>query len=130
MQQWRDLPTSSWITTTAEYDHFGNKTSETDPMFHKTITKWNTISGRLPSEVINAAQQSTTFSPNIACSSRAGVVDPNGPLSRDEMDVRRPVPQAVRDAARRRHHVLLLPRLRQSIGAAGGRARRIRMGTR
>jgi RHS repeat-associated protein len=72
---------SRWITTSATYDSYGNMTSETDALGHQTSTVWGTYYGRLPSSTTNAAGQTTTYSPNMACSGQASMTDPNGGLT-------------------------------------------------
>jgi RHS repeat-associated protein len=77
IQSWLKNSTENrFITTTAQYDYFGNESAETDALKHTTSYLWDPY-GRIQTQITNAAQQVTKYAPNNACSGHASMTDPN-----------------------------------------------------
>jgi|GEM_PF-3023518 len=75
-EQWLNT-TNSFIGSTATYDSFGNKLTETDPLGATTTTTWESIYGRYPLSVSNALGHVSALTIDPVCEQKATTTDPN-----------------------------------------------------
>ncbi len=70
---------SQWLTATqTAYDNFGNPKVVTDALTHTTTTFYDSQYNLYPVQIVNAGQQTTTMSYNMALGVVTQVTDPNG----------------------------------------------------